>query len=316
MRDFFILNAFLLILRSREAASRRMGRASNVANRRADLKRRTALALAPAGTNLTSLFRRDGDWAVRAFNIGMVAFAAFAVATAKAGAPQGYEKFYDAPTRVNMGGRPVTADIALYADMTAAARRDLRIALVTDVTTFIEETERDLENWIRTRRDECGERWMAGEPVIGFPAGAIRFALDLEYEYWNCGWNGEGRPWRAARETGSIDATLIPEVIDGRLQARLGNLTIDQRTGINRYLPLEFVTRRILERELANLNENPKFFRAPQPFHREGFVYEAIDADRENGRVIITARYAATGDAATLDRLTQALLEDGIVSER
>ena len=234
--------------------------------------------------------------------------------TAFAGAPEGYEKFYDAPTRVNMGGRPVTAEIALYADEISQAR--LNVALVTDVTEFIEETERDLETWIATHRQECGERWAAGEPLIGFPKGSIRFALELEYEYWSCGWNGQGRPWRAIRETGNIDVTIIPEVVEGKLQARLGDFSIGQRTGVNKYLPLEFVTRRIMLSELDNLNENPKFFRAPQPFHKEGFTYQSIEADRENGRIVITAHYAADGDDQTLARLVNDLLEDGIVSER
>ena len=233
-----------------------------------------------------------------------------------AGAPAGYEKFYDAPTRVNMGGRPVTAEIALYADMDAASRGKMEIALVTDVTSFIEETERDLENWIATHQQECGERWGAGKPLIGFPRGAVRFALSLEYEYWNCGWNGKGRPWRAIRETGAIDVTIIPAVVDGKLQARLGEFTIDQRSGVNKYLPMEFVTRRIIESELTQLNDNPKFYRAPQPFHNEGFTYRSIEADRENGRVIITARYAADNEYDALDRIAEALLDDGIVSER
>ncbi len=237
-------------------------------------------------------------------------------AAAGAGAPQGYDKIYDAPTRVNMGGRPVTAEIQIFADTSRAANGDVRIALVTDVTEFIEETERDLENWIADHREDCGERWDAGKPYIGFPAGAIRFALDLEYEFWNCGWNGAGKPRRMARETGSIDVTLIPEIVDGKLQARLGNLTLDERTGVNRYLPLEFITRRVLQSELNTLNKNAKFYRAPQPFYREGFVYESIEATRDNRRVVITARYSAAGDEATLERLVAALLEDGIVSER
>ncbi len=253
---------------------------------------------------------------MRLFSIAFMAFIALSFVQSKAGAPDGYEKFYDAPTRVNMGGRPVTAEIALFADMDAAAQGRLDIALVTDVTKFIEETERDLENWIATHRRECGERWAAGEPLIGFPRSAIRFALDLEYEYWNCGWNGNGRPWRAVREAGSIDVTIFPDVIDGKLQARLGDFAIDQRTGVNKYLPLEFVTRRILENELAELNDNPKFYRAPQPFHNEGFKYQSIDADRVNGRVVITARYEAAGDRGALDRVVAALREDGIVSER
>ena len=235
---------------------------------------------------------------------------------ALAGAPDGYEKFYDAPTRVNMGGRPVVAEIALHADMDAAKEGRLDIFLVTDVTKFIEETEQDLENWIKAHRNDCGERWSAGKPIIGFPRGAIRFALYLEYEYWNCGWNGQGKPWRAVHETGGIDVTLAPEVVDGELQARLEDFVIDGRTGVNKYLPLEFIARRIVARELANLNDNPKFFRAPQPFYREGFIYESIDAERVNGRVIITARYRADGYAAVLDRISAALLEDGIVSER
>ncbi len=253
---------------------------------------------------------------MRLLSIILMAFATLAFAQVQADAPDGYEKFYDAPTRVNMGGRPVVAEIALFADMDAVSRGRLDIALVTDVTSFIEDTERDLENWVATHRQECGERWAAGKPLIGFPKNAIRFALNLEYEYWNCGWNGKGNPWRAIRETGNIDVTIIPEIVDGKLQARLDDFTLDQRTGVNKYLPLEFVTRRILESELAELNDNPKFYRAPQPFHGEGFEYQSIDADRENGRVVITAQYTADGGQDALDRIVDALLEDGIVSER
>ena len=249
------------------------------------------------------------------FRMLLLAALAFS-STAMAGAPDGFEKFYDSPTRVNMGGRPVVAEIALYADMNAADRGRLNIALVTDVTKFIEETESDLENWVSTHRNECGERWAAGDPIIGFPRGDIRFALNLEYEFWNCGWNGKGDPWRAVRETGSFDITLAPEVIEGKLQARLADFAIDQRTGVNKYLPLEFIARRVIQREIVNLNDNPKFFRAPQPFHREGFVYDAIEAERVNGRVIITARYRANAGREALDRIADALREDGIISER
>jgi len=235
---------------------------------------------------------------------------------ALAGAPDDYDVFYDAPTKVNMGGRPVFADIALYANTQTSPEADLEIALVTDVTKFIDETQRDLEYWIATHRNECGERWAAGDPVIDFPQGAIRFALELEYEYWNCGWNGKGEPWRAIRETGNIDVTIIPEIIDGKLQARLGAFSIDQRTGVNRYLPMEFVTRRILTSELAKLNQNPKFYRAPQPFQREGFTYQSIEAERDDGRVVITALYESEIDIGALERLVEELSVNGIVSER
>lgn len=248
--------------------------------------------------------------------LGIVGALCVFISSVSAQGPDGFEKFYDAPTQVNMGGRPVVADIALYTDFTSGEPSRLHVALVTDVTEFIEETERDLENWVATRRNECGERWKAGEPYIGFPTGAIRFALDLEYEFWNCGWNGKGTPWRVARETGKIDVTLDPEIVDGKLQASLTTLTIDERTGVNRYLPLEFVTRRVLETELEQLNKNPKFFRAPQPFHDEGFVYQDIRAARINDRVVITAQYSAIGDEETLEKIVVALRNEGIVSER
>ncbi|MEO1252674.1 MAG: hypothetical protein AAFW81_10050 [Pseudomonadota bacterium] len=238
-----------------------------------------------------------------------------AIAPARAQGPDGFSKFYDAPTQVNLGGRPVVAEIALYTDENAEPET-LRMALVTDVTGFIEETERDLENWIATRQDRCGERWNAGDPYIGFPTGAIRFRLDLQYEFYQCGWNGQGAPWRVVREAGAIDVTLNALVIDGRLQTALDNLTISEQAGVNQFLPLEFVTRRVLASELQTLNENPKFYRAPQPFHREGFVYEAIAAKREDGRVVITATYVADGDAGAYERIVAALREDGIYSER
>lgn len=236
--------------------------------------------------------------------------------TALARDPAGFEKIYDASTDVNMGGRPVVADIELWSDPESAADGELRIALVTDVTKFIEETERDLENWVTAHTKECGERWKAGKPFIGFPPNAIRFAIYIEYEYWNCGWNGQGSPRRFAAEGGKVDVTLIPEIMDGKLQASLGDLTMDERSGVNKYLPLEFVTRRILESELKQLNENPKFFRAPQPFHDAGFVYESIDADKDDENVVITAIYRGEGSENDLAALIAALRADGIVSER
>lgn len=239
---------------------------------------------------------------------------ALGFASAQAAGPDGFRQIYAAPTKANMGGRPVVADIELYARELSGGR--VAVALVTDVTKFIRETESDLENWIATHQDECGERWGAGEPLIGFPENAIRFALSLEYELWNCGWNGKGKPGRIVRETGSVDVTLIPEIIDGKLQARLGDFSLEERSGVNKYLPLEYVARRVLENELVKLNDNPKFFRPPQPFHREGFVYEAISAEQANDRVVITAWYVADRKKDTLKNLIDGLNEDGIISER
>ncbi|GJL92340.1 hypothetical protein [Hyphococcus sp.] len=237
----------------------------------------------------------------------------FLNAAAFAQAPAGYQEIYSAPTKVNLGGRPVIAEIAFHADMAAAKQNDLRLALVTDVTKFVVETEQDLENWIAARDADCGERWSSGEPDISFPQTAIRFQLYLEIEYWACGWNGKGTPGRLALETGSVDVTLIPYIEDGKLQARLGNFSLDDRSGISKYLPLEFVVRRALEQELAKLNKNQKFYRAPQPLFDEGFAYESISAvEGGDGRIVITAKYAAKRSAAAFDRIKRKLRTDGI----
>jgi len=239
-----------------------------------------------------------------------------ATSAAHAQAPAGYEPIYNAPTRVNMGGRPVTADIILYADRAAAKKGDLKLVLETDVTRFIADVEKDLENWVAAHQDRCGQRWRAGKPVIDFPGGAIRFALDVELEVWNCGWNGKGEPGRMMLEGGRVDATLVPAAIDGKLQASLGELTIDNRSGMSKYLPLEFVTRSLVEQELKKLNENPKFYKAPKPFADEGFVYEGIagetDADK---RIIITARYRAKGKESALRKVADRVRSEGISAE-
>lgn len=237
-------------------------------------------------------------------------------AVALAAPPTGYEAIYDAPTRVNMGGRPVTADIALYADRAAAKKGDLNLVLVTDVTDFIVDVEKDLEKWVATHQDRCGQRWNAGKPLIDFPKGAIRFALDIELEVWNCGWDGKGDPGRMMLETGRIDVTLVPAAVDGKLQASLGELTIDNRSGVSKYLPLEFVTQSIVEQELKKLNQNPKFYKAPKPFVDEGFVYESIVGETgSDKRVIISARYRAKGPESALKTVADRVRAEGISAE-
>lgn len=225
----------------------------------------------------------------------------------------GHEVIYEGPTPVNLAGRPVVADIALHADMNSAAKKILRVALVTDVTSFVEQTEADLENWIATRQAECGERWNAGEPLIDFPQGAIRFALDLEIGYWACGVDGKGAPSRLARETGRVDVTLIPYVEEGKLQARLGAFTIDNRTGVSKYLPIEFIVRGALDQEIAKLNKNTKFYRAPKPFLGLGYKYESMKGEKTpDGRVVIIARYRAAGAAPAYAALAAKMREAGI----
>lgn len=227
--------------------------------------------------------------------------------------PAGYAKIHDAPTKVKLANKPVVADIALYADKEAAKKGDLKLALVTDVTKFIAETEKDLENWVAARTDECGERWKAGKPLIDFPKDAIRFAIDLELEYWQCGLDGKGKPGRLARETGRVDVTLIPYVENGKLQARLDDFKVDDRSGVVKYLPLEFVVRRVIGGELKKLNENPKFYRAPRPFLDEGFVYELLAGVKDKtGRVVITAKYVAKGKPQAFDRIAAKVRKDGI----
>lgn len=225
----------------------------------------------------------------------------------------GHEVIYEGPTPVNLAGRPVVADIALHADMNAAAKKILRVALVTDVTKFVAQTEADLETWIATRQAECGERWKVGEPLIDFPQGAIRFALDLEIELWTCGVDGKAKPSRLTRETGRVDVTLIPYVEDGKLQARLGAFSIDNRTGVSKYLPLEFVVRGALDQEIAKLNKNAKFYRAPKPFADFGYKYESMKGEKKpDGRVIITARYRGAGAASAYQKLAAKMREAGI----
>jgi len=245
-----------------------------------------------------------------------ILFALLIGAGAAAQGLDGFVKIYDEPTDVNLGGRPVVADIAFYADLDAAKRGDLRLALVTDVTEFIEQTERDLENWIAAHQERCGERWRAGDPYIGFPPGMIRFALYLELEMWNCGWKGEGEPGKFAHESGEVDVTLDPYIEDGKLQAGLAAFSIDERSGISRYLPLEFVVRRVLRAELEKLNQNPKFYRAPMPLYDEDFRYHSIGARKKGERVVITAQYRAEGPADTLDRLVERVRREGITQER
>lgn len=241
---------------------------------------------------------------------------AFLSCAAGAAAPKGYETIYDAPTRVNMGGRPVTADIVLYADRAVAKKGDLKLVLETDVTAFIADVERDLEKWVATHQERCGQRWAAGKPYIGFPQGAIRFALDIEYEVWNCGWNGKGDPSRLALETGKVDVTLVPAAVDGKLQASLGEFRIDNRSGVSKFLPLEFVLRGILEQEIRKLNENPKFYKPPAPFIGEKFGYEKIvGTTTAEGRVIITAHYRAKGKEAALKRVVDRVRSEGISAE-
>ena len=248
----------------------------------------------------------------KVFAVSAALFSVF-TAVAFAQVPAGFDQFYEAPTRANLGGRWVEADIALYADMAAAENGELRVALVTEVTKFIAETERDLENWVATHQERCGERWDAGKPFIGFPPGQIQFAVDLELEVWNCGLLGRGEPGRMAREGGRVDVILDPYVENGRLQARLADFSVDNRIGVSKYLPLEFVAKRVIDGELKNLNQNRKFYRAPQPLYGEGFSYESIrGTTSDDGRVWITAIYRADGDTDTLERLADKMRDDGV----
>ncbi len=260
----------------------------------------------------------EGKPDMRKLMIVMItALAAVMLPQAKAQAPENFTQIYDEPTNVNLGGRPVIADIAFYTDEDAALDGDLQLVLVTDVTKFVEETERDLENWIAAHQNRCGERWGAGEPTIAFPSGQIRFALYLEYEMWNCGLRGRGEPGRFARETGEIDVTLEPYIEDGKLQARLAEFSIDQRSGVSRYLPLEFVISRVLTSEINKLNLNQKFYQAPKPLIDDGFSYVSIDAEiTEDNRTVITARYETRGDRAVLDQLMTRIREDGITQDQ
>lgn len=228
--------------------------------------------------------------------------------------PAGFAKIYDAPTKANLGGRPVIADIKIFA---RAADDAVHIALVTDVTKFVDQSERDLATWIATKQNTCGERWSAGDPVIGFPQGAIRFALALQLEMWNCGITGNVQPARLAREGGTVDVVLDPYIDDGRLQARLGRFEITEQEGLSRFLPLAFIARRALDRELTKLNANPKFYRPPQPLHDEGFVYEGISGSiTREGRFVITALYVTDGDPDIIERLPRRLAEEGLTQPR
>jgi hypothetical protein len=122
--------------------------------------------------------------------------------------PAGLTTFYAGPTKVDLAGRPVIADIALHADMAAAQKGALKIALTTDVTTFVDQTEKDLKDYIAGRTSACGERWSSNEPEISFPADSIRFTMEIAVEFWQCGLDGKAKPARMTRDGGRIDVTL------------------------------------------------------------------------------------------------------------
>jgi hypothetical protein len=236
-----------------------------------------------------------------------------AATPAKPAAAPVYSTFYTGPTKVNLAGRPVVADISLSADMAAAKKGDLKVNLTTDVTKFVDQTEKDLKDYIATRWEKCGERWSSGEPVIQFPNNAIRFQMAVTVEYWQCGIDGKGKPGRMTRDSGSVDVTLIPFVDQGKLQAKLGPLDIKVTQGMGKYMPLEFVTKRAIEGELKKLNANPKFYRAPNPLYAEGFRYDGIGARvTKEQRVIITARYRAIGKEDAFPRLASKMASQGI----
>ncbi|MEZ5920529.1 MAG: hypothetical protein R3C60_04170 [Parvularculaceae bacterium] len=225
----------------------------------------------------------------------------------------GHEKIYEGPTDVNLGGRPVVADIALHADMNAAAKGVRRVALVTDVTPFVADTERDLETWVAAHQERCGERWSAGKPIIDFPPGAISFALHIELAYYTCGLNGQGEPSQLTVEGGDVSVVLKPYVEGGKLQTLLADFAITNRSGVSKYLPLEFVVRRVLEQELNKLNENRKFYRAPNPFNDEGYGYESLTGMKdEDGRIVMTARFRSKGDASEYGLLAERIGEEGL----
>lgn len=236
-----------------------------------------------------------------------------APAPAYAKPPAGMTTFYSGPTKVNLAGRPVVADIALHADMTAAAKGALKVALTTDVTKFVAETQADLKAYIAGRYNDCGERWTSSDPEISFPSNSIRFRMELTIEYWQCGWNGKSPPSRLTRDGGKVDVILAPFVESGKLQARLGDLSIVVTEGLGKYLPLEFLIKRALDGEMKKLNENPKFYRAPNPLYGELFRYESIAAkvDAEK-RVLITARYGTNGNAKALDRIAARMKAEGV----
>lgn len=225
----------------------------------------------------------------------------------------GFTPFYAAPTKVNLAGRPVVADIALSADMAALKKGDLRVDLTTDVTKFVDQTEKDLKAYIAGRVERCGERWSSNQPEIAFPANAIRFRIAIVVEYWQCGLDGKARPARMTRDAGAIDVTLEPYVDQGRLQARLGAFDITVTQGMGKYTPLEFVARRAVEGELKKLNANPKFWRPPQPLFAETLRYDAIRAAvGADKRVVITARYRTIGKETALPRLADRMRKTGV----
>lgn len=238
---------------------------------------------------------------------------AFAAEPAPLPAPAGYTEFYRGPTRVNLAGRTVSADIALSANLASAKSGDLRVALTTDVAGFVAETEADLKAHIAGLSRVCGERWSASDPEIAFPERAMRFRMGLTLEYWTCGWDGKGAPQRVTQDSGVIDVTLAPYVETGMLQARLAAFDIEVTKGLGKYLPLEFAARRALEDQLKKLNQNPKFTRAPDPLYSETFRYESIAAVAETkDRIIITARYRTIGEAQALARIAARMKQEGL----
>ena len=119
----------------------------------------------------------------------------------------------------------------------------------------------------------------------------------------------------AAHVAAGVWEALVPAGVDGKLQASLGEFAIDNRSGVSKFLPLEFVLRGVLEQEIRKLNGNPKFYKAPKPFIDEKFGYEKIVGTTRDDRVVITAHYRAKGKEAALKRVVDRVRSEGISAE-
>lgn len=210
-------------------------------------------------------------------------------------------KMFSATPAAPVGDRTVTLPVTIFGETIESPEPRFRVSARTGLTDLLPEIAAFLQDQIRNKDRGCRERWSAWNGAARIQDGALQATVTARVEKWACETLlGREIKTRLARETGTIHAALVPEVVDGRLQVTLHGFRVDDLSRLSREFGVETFLRGRLETELQKVNGDAAITDLPAPLKEIGYAYDAIVLRTEDATPVAEVAIIGPNDPVAL----------------
>lgn len=165
----------------------------------------------------------------------------------------------------------------------------LFVTVNSDLTYAFGPLGRFLEQQINSYDSGCRQRAKGENGRVRVENGRLHLSVNARIEKWLCEeFLGKEVKTRVARESGTVEATILPQITDGRIQLSLEHFSISGLSSFSRELGVEESVKRSMANAIDRFNSDLSKTSLPDPLTKIGFEYDtiALDGSRLNVSIV------------------------------